>query len=200
MPEPVTDLRDTRVLIPRYRRAVLGQYASASALINPVSDEEANAGIADAIADIILYSGGEGLFGHKLEVVARDEFYQAPIAWQTDSALSEEEGSVIISQAALNRWLTEIKTLKTQEKMSDEGQSWEYQIAASVVTERIKALREDRDRALDILKSRHMVTDDYVNFLAVRDEALGTITDRLIEPWSNDMGRGGQMLDSRGFF
>lgn len=194
MSGPVTDLRDTRVLIPRVRRALLGPHASGSAAVdNSLSDDECNALVADAIADVILYS--DGLFGHALEVVARDEIYMAPTAWQTDEALTEAEGSVIVAQAALNHLLYEAKTLKTSEKIADEGQSWEYTVAATTITERIKALREDRDRALEILAAANSVTESYTNFLAVRD----SYTARLIEPWSTDSGMGGQSLDPRGF-
>lgn len=191
----VTDLRDTRVLIPRTRRALLGPHASGSgAVANVYSDEEVNAIVADAIADIILYSGGE-VFGHQLEVVERDDWYMAPIAWQTDTPLTEAEGSLIVTQAALNECLRQAESLKTSERIADEGQEWEYQIAASVVTERIKALREDRDKALTILQGDNSVSDAYINFLSVRD----SYTAALIEPWSTNSGRGGQQLDPRGF-
>lgn len=186
---PVTDLRDTRVLIPRVRRALQGPHASGSAAVgNDLSDEETNALIADALADIILYGGGENVFGHKLEVAARDDVYMAPIAWQTDTPLTEYEGSVVVAQAALNWYLNYAQQVKTSEKIADEGQSWEYEIAATVITQQIKALREDRDRALDMLKGQRVVTDDYVNFLQERDYK----TDVLIEPWANGGGRGGQ--------
>lgn len=189
MTAPVTDLRDTRVLIPRVRRALQGPHASGSAAIdNDLSDEETNALIADALADIILYGGGENVFGHRLEVAARDEAYMAPIAWMTDTPLTEYEGSVVVAQTALNWFLNYAQTLKTSEKIADEGQSWEYEIAATVITQQIKALREDRDRALEALKGKNIVTDDYVNFLAERDYK----TDVLIEPWAHGGGRGGQ--------
>ena len=185
---PVSDLRDTRVLIPRVRRALQGPSASgATSPGNQLSDDEANALIADALADLILYGGGEEVFGHKLEVAARDEDYMAPIAWTTDTPLSEYEGSVVVAQAALNYFLNYAKTLKTSEKIADEGQSWEYEIAATVITQQIKGLREDRDRALDALKGKNVVTEDYVNFLQVRD----SYTDSLIEPWAGG-GGGGQ--------
>lgn len=186
---PVTDLRDTRVLIPRVRRALQGPHASGSAAVaNDLSDEETNALIADALADIILYGGGEDVFGHKLEVAARDDVYMAPIAWTTDTPLTEYEGSVVVAQAALNWFLNYAQQVKTSEKIADEGQSWEYEIAATVITQQIKALREDRDRALEMLRGQRTVTDDYVNFLQERDYK----TDVLIEPWANGGGRGGQ--------
>lgn len=196
MADPVVDLRDTRVLVPRVRRALLGPHASGSgAVANTLSDEEVNAIIADAIADILLYSGGADVFGHELEVVERDPFYSAPTAWRTDTALTEAEGSLIAAQAALNHYLHQAESLKTSERIADEGQEWEYQIAASVVTERIKALREDRDRALTILQADNSVPDAYINFLEVRD----SYTTALIEPWSYNAGIGGQALDPRGF-
>lgn len=190
---PVSDLRDTRVLIPRVRRALDGPHASGSAAAaNTLSDDEVNALIADAIADILLYSGGSSIFGHSLEVVSRDAYYMAPIAWQTSEALDEWEVSVVVAQAALGYFITQIKSLKTSERIADEGQEWEYHIAASVLTEQIKALQKARDEAIEVLKGQNLVTEDYINFLAVRDSYTAT----LIEPYSpGDSGWGGQTLN-----
>lgn len=188
---PVSDLRDTRVLIPRVRRALQGPHASGSAAVaNEFSDEEVNGLIADAIADIILYGGGTEVFGHTLEVTQRDATYMAPVAWQTEPALDEFEVSVVVAQAALNWYLNLAKTLKTSERISDEGQSWEYEVGATTITAQIKGLREDRDRALEALKGRNVVSDSYVNYLAERD----SFTDSLIEPWFENAGAsfGGQ--------
>lgn len=193
----VTDLNDTRVLIPRVRRALDGPHASGSAAAsNTLSDDEVNALVADAIADLILYSGGSSVFGHSLEVVERDPYYMAPTAWRTDTALDEWEGSIVVAQAALGYFIQQVKVLKTSERIADEGQEWEYTIAASVLTEQIRALQKARDEAIEVLQSQNVVTDDYINFLAVRDQA----TAALIEPWSPAIGGGGgQQLDPRGF-
>lgn len=193
MTGPVTDPRDTRVLIPRVRRALLGPHATGSAAVgNDLDDSEVNGLVADSIADIILFSGGSDIFGHSLEVAERDPYYMAPSAWRTDTELSEVEGSIVVAQAALNYFLVRAEMLKTSEKIADEGQSWEYGIAASVVTERIAALRDARDRALDTLRDTHLVSDAYVNLLEVRDRH----TDALIEPWACGSG-GGQETDWR---
>lgn len=194
--DPVLDLRDTRVLIPRTRRALEGPHASASGAATSYTDGEVNAMVADAIADILLYSGADGeVFGHQLEVTARDNYYSAPTAWRTSEQLSEPEVSLIVAQAALTHFTTTLKTLKTSERIADEGQEWEYQIAASVLTEQIKALRADRDRAIEILKGENVITEEYVNFLEVRDAATAS----LIEPYSTQAGVGGQQRDPRGF-
>jgi hypothetical protein len=184
---PVTDLRDTRVLIPRVRRNLDGPHASASAAAaNTLSDDEVNALIADALADLILYSGGSNVFGHSLVVSARDSYYMAPTAWQTSEALDEWEISVVVAQAALGYFIHEIKALKTSERIADEGQEWEYSIAASVLTEQIKALQRARDEAIEVLKGRNTISDSYLSFLSVRDAT----TAALIEPYT-DGGSGG---------
>src|SRR4051794_8375133 len=93
---PVTDLRDTRVLIPRVRRGLEGaEVASPS-----IEDDGINGIIADAVANVILLTGG--LWGHQLEVVTRDSEYMAPTAWLVDPQLSEAEGSLIVIQAQLD--------------------------------------------------------------------------------------------------
>lgn len=192
MADPVDDLRDTRVLIPRVRRALLGPDTPASGTPGTWTDDQVNAIIADAIADIILYSGGD-VFGHTLEVVERDEQYMAPIAWRTDTPLTEAEASLVAAQAALNHYLRQAENLKTSERIADEGQEWEYTIAASVVTERIRALREDRDRALEVLQADRSVSEAWINTLAERD----ALTDALIEPWTRSPYAG--LADPRGF-
>lgn len=187
MSAEVTDLRDTRVLIPRLRRALQGPHASGSAVPgNSLSDDEVNAIAADAIGDLILYSGSETVFGHRLEVVERDPYYMAPVAWRTDGELTDAEIAVIVAQAALTYYGIFLNTLKTAETIQDEGQTWTYEIGASVLTERIKGLRSDRDRALEILAGKHLVSDTYVNYLAVRD----SWTDALIEPFTRHPGGG----------
>jgi hypothetical protein len=67
----VTDARDVRTLIPRVRRALDGPAATSPlADASTLTDDEVTAVIADAIADILLYTGGSTVFGHTLEVVA----------------------------------------------------------------------------------------------------------------------------------
>ena len=149
---PVTDLRDTQVLIPRVRRALEGPDAlmgSAAVASSDLSDDQINDVVADAIADVIFYSGG--LFGHTLEVTARDATYLAPTAWLVDPALTDAEATVIVAQAALNYFFSWAKTIKTSQRIADEGQEWEYSLSAQLLVEQIKALREARDRALEQL-------------------------------------------------
>lgn len=190
--DAVDDLRDTRVLIPRLRRALEGPHG-ATVTPSEFSDDEVNAIAADAIADLILYSGGNNIFGHQLEVVERDDFYSAPTAWRTDAELTDAEGSVIVAQAALTHFALALKTMgKTKETISDEGQTWSWEMASNVLTEQIKGLRADRDRALEILEGKHVVADSYINYLAVRDR----YTDALIEPFAN-RGVGGIECDPR---
>lgn len=190
---PVTDLRDTQVLIPRVRRALDGPDAltGASAITGgQLSDEQVNNVIADAIADVIFYSGG--LFGHTLEVTARDADYQAPIAWLVDPALTDAEATVIVAQAALNYFFSWAKTIKTNQRIADEGQEWEYSLSAQLLVEQIKALRDARDRALEQLSLDEGANDDWISTIQMRDAQ----TSAMIEPWVLG-GVGGQQVDFR---
>lgn len=192
-----TDLRDTRVLIPRVRRAIEGPTAvtgSAAVAEGGLTDDQVNAVIADAIASIIFYS--EGLFGHTLEVSERDPDYLAPIAWLIDPALSDAEATVIAAQAALDHFYSFAKGLKVSEEITDEGQTWSYTISAQSLSDQIKGLRDDRDRALDILLASGIkAADDWISTIALRDQQ----TSAMIEPWVGGYGYGGQTLDPRGF-
>lgn len=188
--EPVTDLRDTRVLIPRLRRALDGPTAmSSGALSSTLSDEQLNAIGADAIGTVIFYSGS--LFGSKLEVSERDSVYQSPTAWFTEPALTEPQVTVVVSQAALDYFFARLTTSesgKTAETIKDEATEWSWEVSAQTVVERLRQLRADRDRALEQLESEDQETDTaWVSFIQTRDAT----TSRLIEPWLAPGGAGG---------
>lgn len=188
----VTDLKDTRVLIPKTRRALLGPQGSGF-IDTDLSDDETNAIIADAIGNVILHGGS--LFGHELQVVARDAAYLAPVAWQTDSELTEAEQALIVTQAALDYFYTNVASVaKTSERIQNEGQEWEWSISAQAVSERLKQLRADRDAALAAL-GKGAVSEDWVSFIQARDSYVSA----LIEPWVDGNNIGGLQLDARGF-
>lgn len=192
--DPVTDPRDTRVLIPRLRRALDGPQAMSSAAVSStLSDEQLNAIGADAIGSIIFYSGS--LFGAQLQVAERDVMYMAPTAWMTDPALTEPQIAIVVSQAALDYFFSRLSTQeggKTQSLIADESTRWEWQISPQAVVERLRQLRADRDRALEVLAAEDEEADaSWVSFVNVRD----AYTARLIEPWVElDRGVGGQQL------
>lgn len=173
---PPMDLRDVRVLIPRTRRAVEGPDALASGMAGSLSDDAITALIADSIASVIFYSGS--LFGHELEVVARDPFYLAPIAWRTGAALTEPEATIIIAQAALDYFLHTLQDM-TSEEIVDEGQRWAWARSAQVISGHMDALRKARDRALEELSQSEVVLDGYASFIATRDAAAS----HAVEPW-----------------
>lgn len=189
---PVTDLRDTRVLIPRARRALEGLSAEGSAT-STYSDDQVNGAVADAIARVLLYSGD--LLGHTLEVVERDDYYMAPIAWRTSGELTEQEQVLIATQAALDHVYTSLVETKTSQTIRNEGQEWSYSISAGALTERLKGLREDRDRALEVIASQNQIDEDWISFVQARDARVSAI----IEPYVDGNDTGGQQLDPRGF-
>lgn len=174
---PPIDLRDVRVLIPRTRRAVEGPDALASGMTaGSLTDDAVTALIADSIASVIFYSGS--LFGHELEVVARDPFYLAPIAWRTDTSLTEPEATIIIAQAALDYFLHTLQDM-TSEEIVDEGQRWAWARSAQVISGHMDALRKARDRALEELSQSEVILDGYASFIATRDAAAS----HAVEPW-----------------
>jgi len=193
MPPLVSDPKDVRVLIPRMRRALDGPHATGSAAVSStMNDDELTGVIADAISDVVLFTGTA--FGKDLEVVARDDYYLAPTEWQTTEPLTEPEISVITAQAALNYFYRVLSALKTSVKMADEGQEWQYSVSAQAVAERIKGLRADRDAALARIDASELVGTAWESFIAVRDVE----TAALIEPWVFGAGYGGgQTYDAR---
>lgn len=184
---PVTDLRDTRVLIPRVRRTLEGALGtgSANAEASSLTDDQVNAIVADAISNVILATGG--LWGHQLLVTDRDEMYMAPTAWLIDPALSDDEESVIAAQSALDYFFNDLKTLKVGQTIKDEAVEWSYQLSANALLEWLKQLRKARDEAIARINDTSAPAEGWINLLHERD----AYTDSLIEPWAQGGGAGG---------
>lgn len=179
---PVSDIRDTRVLIPRVRRGIEG----AGATTKTLEDDAVNAVIADAVANIILLTGG--LFGHQLQVTERDSTYMAPTAWLVDPQLSEEEGGLIVIQAQLDFLYNDLKATKVSQTIKDEATEWTYALSASGLADYLKGLREQRDKLIAAISAEQGNLEGWVNLLDRND----TYTDHLIEPWLSGSGLGGQ--------
>lgn len=170
--DPVEDLRDVRTLIPRIRRALDGPFEDTpiGAILN---DTQAAAIIADAIADVILYTGQNDVFGYQLEVTERDQHYNAPIGWRTDTEMSMAAQSVVVTQAAINYFFQRLKDTKVSETIRDEGGEWSYALSANVLTKQLDLLVKLRDAALESIQGP--IFDSYVSFLAVRDAQTAAV-------------------------
>jgi hypothetical protein len=92
----VADEVNIRVVVPRVRRA-LGSFGAA------LTDDQLRDVVADAIADVILYT--RGAFGQQLVVLHTDTATGTPDEYGTTTALTFPEQSVIAAQAALS-WFT----------------------------------------------------------------------------------------------
>lgn len=184
-PAAVNDLRDLRVLIPQIRRAIDGPQAVSSASVSSTLDDGEVLGLAaDATADVILFTGGSASFGYKLEATHRDAFYMAPDAWATDTERSVEADRVVVAQSALNFFFFKFRGLKVKEDITDEGQSWAYEISGPFLRDQLRLLQEARDKALEMIRLEHHALDTYVSFVAERD----MMTARFIEPWVSEVG------------
>lgn len=173
------------VLVPRVRRAVEGPV--------PINDAMTDAQMldvtADAIADIILYTGS--VFGKQLIVTSTSET-GIPTGYATSDALTLAEAGVIAAQAALNIVYFRLVAMKTSERIADEAQTWEYTVSATALRDLLKALTEARDKALATLENRSSLVA-YESYLAVRDIQ----TARAVEPWAVGAGFVGQEVDYR---
>lgn len=187
------DPTSVRVLIPRTRRLLEGPAAASGNASGSSSftDPQVEALVADAIADVILYSGG--FFGHELEVTERDEVYGAPIGWKTAEELTEPEGTLVMTQAALNYFFVQVKDMKVQESISREGEAWSYQLSANALTEWLRYLRAERDKAIAEIAKSGAALESYESFILVRDRW----TSHYIEPWVTGAGLGGMETDPR---
>jgi hypothetical protein len=159
---------DLKTLIPRTRRAIDGPRATdAAAPSTTLSDAQLLGLIADAVAEVVFYTGG--VFGHQLVVTDRDATYNAPNAWAVDPELTEAEATVIVSTAALNHFFYVAQDLKVQEAIRDEGSEWSYSLSAQLLLERVRHLQRDRDQALELVEAQQAVSTVWVNLLHERD-------------------------------
>lgn len=169
---------DIRYLIPRVQRA-LGPHAAA------LSADAVKDIVADAISDIILYSGGT----FPKQIVVTDRLNGSPSEYATSDELTLPESSVVAAQAALNYFFTVWAEQKVSERIADERTSWEWARSANLLVEQLKQLRANRDAALELINAElNGALDTYISFLAVRDQ----VTSLAIEQYATAGGVGGQ--------
>lgn len=180
----MADEVNIRALIPRVRRGLEGLVTPAE-----LTDEQVRDAAADACADVILYTGT--LFGKQLVVLDTDPDTGAPSEYGTTAALTLPEQGVIAAQAALTYFFFLFAGLKVQERIGDEGSSWEYSLSANLLRDQLKHLQSERDKALDAAAAESGASiEQYASFLAERD----VCTARLVEPWFETAGIGGQWV------
>lgn len=183
--DPVTDIRDLRVLIPACRRAIDGPQASApDSPSTTLNDSEVLALVADATADLILFTHGNEAFGYQLMPTARDPHYMAPVAWATDQERVPAADAAILSQAALNHYFWLIKTLKVSETLKNEAVDWSYNLSANVIAAWIQYLIDNRDKAIAALQVINVPMDRYISLVAERDRMAAA----WLEPWVTEIG------------
>lgn len=171
---------DIRIMTGRVRRAVEGVGATAV-----LTDDEIKNLIADALADIVLYTGS--VFGKTLMVTSRG-VNNEPEEYATSDELTLAEQSVVAAQAALTHFFYSFVNLKVSEKIADEAQTWEYSLSATLLKDQLAFLIKSRDTALELVNVGGAL-DSYESFLSVRD----SYTSRLVEPWVvGNIGAGGQ--------
>lgn len=169
--------QDVTTLVPRVRRAIEGPVPLEITHPDYLTDAQIAALVADTIADVILLT--EGLWGHTLVVLERDEDSGAATEWGVDPELELEEESVVAAQAALSRHFHIAMNMKTSERIQNEGQEWEYARSAQLLKEQFALLKDMRDRALAAILRRQPVLARYASILAVRDRVGAAY----IEPW-----------------
>ena len=150
---------DIRVLVPRVRRAL-------DVDATRLADDDAKDLVADAIADVILYSGG--LFGKDLIITERDDA-GVPSEYATSDELTLPEGSLISAQAALNWFFHRFNEASVSEKIGDESVTWERQRSATLLKAQFDLLTKQRDDAIAILTAEGAPLDSFQRFCATRD-------------------------------
>jgi hypothetical protein len=188
-PEAV-DLRDLCVLVPRARRKVEGPWGNANGR-PPLDDTQIYEMVADACGEIVMLGGK--LFGHTLEVAARDPLGGYPTVWRTDTPLEEYEAAIICAQVALDYYFHVFNNMKIKEETMNEGTSWAYELSAGVIKEYLKGLINERDKAIVGLRINRPVMDRLASITRVRDQATVAVLEwwDIYSPGINGGGLGG---------
>ena len=173
------NLDDVRIMIPRVRRALDATSPSASAA-SAFSDDQIKDMTADSIGMLMMIGGND--FPFTLNVSTRNVITNYPEEYTTDPEFPIEVQNVVAYQVAIEQAVSELKDLKTKEKIADEGSSWEYEKSSTVIREKIRSLQDLRDRALARLSRENFPVDTFINILGERDLA----TDTLVEPYYYD--------------
>lgn len=141
--------------------------------------------IADALSTAILNTGGSYAFGYQLVVTGRDADYGAPNGWATDQPLAPEAETVIVSQAAIDYFFFQLRDMKISETTRDEGQEWQYTKSAQLLKDQLALLRDQRDRAIQVMQSLSVaMLDTYISLVGERDKLAAA----WIEPWVQEIG------------
>lgn len=161
--------QDVRLLVPRVRRALEPSGAEA------LTDDQVKDLVADAIAEVILYS--EGSVEWTLSVTETEN--DIPVEYAIDPALDLPEQTVVANQAALNHYFHVFNEAKMSERIRNPAYEWEYARSANLIVAQFQQLVAERDKALEALADVGAPLDSYVSFLSVRD----AYTAALVEPW-----------------
>lgn len=164
--------QDVRELVPGVKRAIDGPAPATEAL----TDDQALALAADCIADIILLTSGQ--WGHTLAISERDA-NGVPTEWSVEPALSLAEERLVAAQAALQFYLPLLRSQKVGETITNEGQTWSWQMNGAGLRDYLRALIDQRDKALAALEEEHPVLAQFVSVLQVRDPLAAAV----LEPW-----------------
>lgn len=185
--------QDVADIVPRVRRALEGVKALPDDDAARLTDAQVEAAAADAIGDLILYTGGAWL--HSIAISAHDDATGVD-SFTVDPGLSFEEQGLVAVQAALNHFFHVFREQKISESIRAEGREWDYTRSANLLRDAIKLLKEQRDLALQSLQASYPALARAASFLATRDPVVAA----LIEPYTDGYsGAGGQALLPPGF-
>lgn len=168
VPQGGPDLTDLKVLLPRVRRKVEGPWGNPNGRAE-IAEAVLYNMIADACGEIVMLSGS--FFHHQLLVKARDPIAGFPTEWQTDTILTEWEGAIVTSQAALNYYYYLFRDMKISETIKNEGTEWTFSLSANVIRNYLESLRDERDKAIEGLRINIPVLDRFASNIRVRDQA-----------------------------
>lgn len=158
-------------MIPQVRRALDPGVALASAA-SGYTDDMLAAIIADASCELLMIGGSDAF--PFTTTVASASVYGYPSEWLIDPAPPMEIQALIATQAALGQVFNELRGLKTRERISNEGATWEYEKSSTILRDKVALLRYQRDKALELASRVVPSLDVLVDLMAYRAPTIST--------------------------
>lgn len=166
------DDRDIRLIVPQVRR-YLDPGVGAGSAASSYTDDDLVQVTADAIGELILITGASDAFPYEIAASATDgngfitDYYTEPAITLTDRSL-------VAIQAAIGQVFADLRGLRTQERIADEGSTWEYTKSVTAAKEKLGLLLDTRKSVLERVTRANPALDAFVDLIEVRAPTVAT--------------------------
>lgn len=164
------DGRDVRLIVPILRRRLDPGVGSASAA-SGYTDDMLKDVAADAAGELIAI-GGEA-FPYTLTVASADA-QGFPVEFYVEPEPTYPIQQLIAIQGAINQISTELRGLRSSERITSHAGTWSYDKDTIFLRDRLKALLAARDAAMRVAITDTRIIDRFSDLLVARAPDIAT--------------------------